>query len=107
MTIEAIFQQAIEDSFNVLGADGVFSPLSGDDVPCRIIVERGSFMAPGGTVQVADPRITISYKRSDIDRKVLRGETFTVGATAYTVLAMSDYPNSWTDFEGRADVEEA
>jgi len=98
---------ALDRIYLRMGDEAVFSPSAGDDLDCQVIVERGSYMAPGGTVQVADPRITISYKRSDIDRKVKRGETFTVGATVYTVLAMSDYPNSWTDLEGKADVEEA
>ena len=107
MSFAAAANIALDRIYLRMGAEAVFSPLAGVDVDCQIIVERGSFMAPGGAVQVADHRISISYKRSDIDRKVLRGETFTIGATVYSVLAMSDYPNSWTEFEGRADVEEA
>lgn len=89
------------------GVDSVFSPFAGDDVECTIIIDQGHGWEPGGGVNVSMDQITIHYQREDIDRKLKRGETFTVGSTVYTVRSMADYPDAWTDHEGRAVVTEA
>ena len=87
------------------GVEAVFSPLVGSDITLTVILDIDNGYQPGGSVQIAEPQTTISYQRSDLDRKVKRGETFTINGTLYTVLSMADYPDSWTEFEGKASVE--
>lgn len=96
---------SLDRLYAFFGNQAVFQPALGDSVALTIIVETESDWQPGGQVQWAEPRIEISYRRTDIDRKVKRGETFTMGSTVYTVVSMAEYPDCWTDFEGKCVVE--
>lgn len=98
---------ALCNIYKLMGSSAVFAPATGDDVACTVIINTTSEFDPGGTILVADPQTVINYRRADIDRKVKRGETFTVGSTVYTVVSMAHYPDSWTEFEGKAVVVEA
>jgi hypothetical protein len=89
----------------MMGVEAVFSPLIGDNIPFNVILDIDSNYQPGGSVQVAEPQTTISYQRADLDRKVKRGEAFTIKGTVYTVRSMADYPDAWTAYEGMASVE--
>ena len=89
------------------GVEATFTPLTGDPITFTVILERDNSYQPGGSIQVAEPQITISYQRANLNRKVKRGETFTIDGTVYTVRSMADYPESWTEFEGKASVEAA
>jgi hypothetical protein len=98
---------AIPLIYGKFGVESVFSPFMGDDVECTVIVMKGHGWEPGGGVNASMDQIQVYYQRADIDRKLKRGETFTVGSTVYTVRSMADYPGAWTDHEGRAVVTEA
>lgn len=106
MSFSEAANMALANIYARMGSPAVFAPAAGDPVACTIIVDHSSDWQPGGAVQVAEPQIVISYRRSEIDRKVRRGETFTVDGTVYTVRSMENYPGSWTEFEGKAAVEE-
>lgn len=95
---------AIETIFATFGDTAIFTPVVGADVSVTVIVDTSSDWQPGGQVRVADPRTVIRYLRADINRKVKRGETFSVNGTVYTVVSMSQYPDAWTEFEGKAVV---
>ena len=87
------------------GVEATFAPISGDPDTFNVILNVDNSYQPGGSVQVAEPQTTISYRRENLDRKVKRGETFTIDGTVYTVRSMADYPDSWTEYEGKASVE--
>jgi hypothetical protein len=108
MSYEDVVGIGVDSIYSFYGVDAVFGQLMGDDISCRIIIDRGSDYDPGGVVMAVGPQTVISYRRSDIDRRLRQGETFTVGgSTVYTVRNMAEYPSSWTDKEGRAVVTEA
>ena len=102
-----VFKSAIESIYTVYGFEAEFSPLVGDDVSLVVLLESVEDWQPGGEIRYAHTQLTISYKREDLDRRVKRGETFTIGTSVYTVQSMSDYPDSWTEFEGKAMVVES
>lgn len=106
----SLFDQSVpaslETIYSIFGESAVFSPEWGDDVACTVIVDKDNAWQYGGAIRAVDPLITINYRITDIDRKVVRGETFTVGSTVYTVVSMAHYPDAWTEYEGRAVVEE-
>ncbi len=87
------------------GVEATFSPAAGNDVTCTVIFGQTHEMQPGGNVQVSTDEIVIHYRRADIDRRVVNGETFTIGSKVYTVRGMAPYPTAWTDWEGQAVVE--
>jgi hypothetical protein len=87
------------------GVEATFTPLTGDPDTFNVILGVDNSYQPGGSVQVAEPQTTISYQRTNLDRKVKRGETFTIDGMIYTVRSMADYPDSWTEYEGKASVE--
>ena len=107
MSFSAAANMALKNIYSRMGEEAVFSPLTGDDVTCNVIIDAASDWEPGGSVQVAEQQIVVNYRRADIDRKVKRGETFTAGSVVYTVVSMAHYPGSWTAYEGKAVVIEA
>lgn len=102
------FSNILSDLFsdNQYGDEAVFTPLVGDQINLYVVLSHDYDYQPLSDVQVAYQSITISYKRSDIDRKVLAGEIFIINGTSYTVISMSDYPDSWCDYYGIAAVTE-
>ena len=107
------FADAVNNALDALystsrfGVSATFAPAAGDESTFNVILDSDPSYQPGGSVQVAEPQITISYRRLNIDRKVKRGETFTIGGTVYTVRGMADFPGAWTAYEGKASVLEA
>jgi predicted metal-dependent phosphoesterase TrpH len=98
---------ALAKIYECTGVDAVFDPKTGEAIPLRVIKEEGVAHEPvGGIVQAAVSQIEIHYMRTDLDRRVVNGETFTIDGTVYTVHSMSPYPGSWTEFEGIASVIE-
>ena len=107
MSFGSAANKALQRIYARMGVDAVFSPKSGEDIPLRGIKEEGVAHEPfSGIVQAAVSQIEIQYMRADLDRRVVNGETFTIGETVYTVHSMSPYPDSWTEFEGIASVIE-
>jgi hypothetical protein len=108
MSYETAAQAAIPSIYSTFGVSATFVPLTGASVPnIVVVVDWVAEWQPAGTAQMAEKQITVSYKRSDINRKVKRGEKFEVGSTTYTVVAMSQYPDAWTEYEGKATVTES
>jgi hypothetical protein len=107
MTFDAAAKEMMVDVHREMGVDAVFSPLSGDDVACRVIVRTATDYAPGGgRLAVSEPQVVIVYRREEIARRVVRNETFTVGSVVYRVRSMAGYPDAWTAFQGKAAVVE-
>jgi hypothetical protein len=92
--------------YSVFGVSALFTPATGANVTAVVVVDWVADWQPSGQVQLAEKTLTVSYQRADIDRKVKRGETFTVGTKVYRVLSMADYPDAWTEYEGKAAVVE-
>lgn len=90
-----VFAAALADIFaSEIGSDAVFSPASGSDVPCRVIVNRDILMQPESmTAQVYERGISIESLLSEIGRAPVRGERFTVttetfGVETFTVQSL-------------------
>ena len=107
MALTEIFQNGLEKAYSVFGVAAVFSPLSGDDKSLTVILDELEQWEPGGEIQWAGTQRVISYMRKDIDRRVKRNETFTIEGVVYTVQSMASYPESWSQFEGKAMVVES
>ena len=66
--------------------DAIFIPETGDTVPCKIRIYEDDEPYPDGySAQVLESEIIIEYQKADINRDAVRGETFTIGETIYTV----------------------
>lgn len=66
--------------------DAVFTPAEGDPVDCLIYIGTDDEFQPGVTHANAFVQtLHIDYQRDQIRRDAVRGETFTVGDTVYTV----------------------
>lgn len=96
---------ALDTVYANFGDAAVFSPTAGDDVALTVILESVEAWQPGTEIQYAATQQVVSYRRADIDRRVKSGETFTINGTVYTVYSMAPYPDSWSEFEGKAVVE--
>ena len=80
------FDSMVSDVFATLGTAAVFTPAAGSEVSLYIGIEVEHFADPGGyQAQVAGTVTEIEYIISDIGRVAVIGETFTVGATTYTI----------------------
>ena len=80
------FDSMVADVFAILGTAAVFTPAAGSEVSLYVNVETEHFADPGGyQAQVAGTVTEIEYLIADIGRVAVIGETFTVGATTYTV----------------------
>ena len=107
MSFDDAASSALADAYSTdfFGVKATFTPISGDPDTFNVILDVDNSYQPGGSVQVAEPQTTISYRRENLDRKVKRGETFTIDGTVYTVRSMADYPDAWSEYEGKASVE--
>ena len=86
MGIRAIFREALPDIFDDTGEEAIFTPAAGDPVPCRVFIEFGVLLQPGGTGgQVTARSTTIKALLSEIGREPNRNETFTLDGTVYKV----------------------
>ena len=105
MALTEIFQTGLEKAYSVFGVTAAFTPAVGDPVdPLTVILDYAEGWQPGSEIQFAQTQVVISYMRKDIDRRVQRGEQFTIDGTVYTVQSMGPYPESWNQFEGKAVV---
>lgn len=88
-----VFRTAYADALASMQASGsenvqdaVFTPASGDPVECLIYIGADDEFQPGVTqAQAFIQTLYIDYQRDQIAREAVRGETFTVGTTVYTV----------------------
>lgn len=89
--IEEVFAQASLDMFNELGEDALFTPLAGDPVDCKVILEQGVDLQPGGySSQAYAQGTTIEYILASVGKEADRGETFEVGEDTWTVQAVEE-----------------
>ena len=96
---------AIVPTYRVMGSDATFRPQAGPDVACRVIIDYVAEWEPSGQIRYAEGQTTVHYRRSQIDRKLKRGEQFLINAVVWLVVSMAHYPDSWTDLEGVAVVQ--
>lgn len=86
MSEEDTFDEIGEDLFDDLGVDATFTPSVGDPVSCKVNLEIGVDLQPGGLdAQVWRSETTIEYRLAEVGKEADRDETFTVGGTVYTV----------------------
>lgn len=104
MTVPDAFQAGLADLYDSVGVAAVFNPTAGGPVACQIIVDESVEFEPQGQLQIADDHVEIHYQRAEIDRRVLKGETWVVGVFTYTVRSMAFYPDAFDDLQGRAIV---
>lgn len=91
MDIETIFDDAIDRIFTVQGRAATFTPATGSAISCNVILSTdwepgpdGYSSKAGNTVQVIEAVL------DDLGRAPVRGETFTVSGTTYTVQYTKD-----------------
>lgn len=89
MGLRSVFAQALPGIFQAAGEEAVFTPSSGPACACFVFLDFAVALQPTGTeAQVWAQGTTIEALLSEIGREPVRGETFTVDGTAYTVQAI-------------------
>lgn len=93
MGLRAVFAAAVPNIFNAAGEDAVFTPATGDPIPCKVFIDFNVMLQPAGVeVQVWQQGTTIEALLSVLGREPNRGETFTLDIpsddTIYTVQAI-------------------
>lgn len=90
MGAQDILAQAVADVFNTLGQEAIFTPAAGDPVAMMVDLDLETAFQPGADMTVWESGATIEYALPDIGREANAGETFTIGATVYTVAAVME-----------------
>jgi hypothetical protein len=93
MGLRAVFAAALPGIFDAAGEDAVFTPATGDPIPCKVFIDFNVMLQPGGVeAQVWEQGTTIEALLSVLGREPNRGETFTLDIptddTTYTVQAI-------------------
>lgn len=104
MTFETDIAGSLADLYDHAGVAAVFTPIAGGPQGVQIIVENSVEWEPQAQLQIADDHVVIHYQRSEIDRRVVKGETFVVGVFTYTVRSMAVYPGAYDDHQGQCIV---
>lgn len=90
MGLRAVFAGALPGIFTAAGEAAVFTPATGDPIPCFVFIDFNVMLQPSGMeAQVWETGTTIEALLSDIGREPDRGETFTVDGVVYTVKAIA------------------
>jgi hypothetical protein len=86
MSHQAILRKAGEDILNTAGADAVYTPNDGPEVPCRVHVLNDMDRQPSGYGgQIYGPGIALKALSHVLGKRPERGETFAVGEMTYQV----------------------
>lgn len=82
---------ALRDIYNSpLGIDAVYTPLTGDPVPLRIMLNKNIVLQPSSMdTQVVELGTTIEAILADLGKLPVRGETFVADSDVYTVQSIS------------------
>jgi len=93
MGLRAVFAAALPGIFDAAGEDAVFTPATGDSIPCKVFIDFNVMLQPSGVeTQVWQQGTTIEALLSVLTREPNRGETFTLDIpsddTIYTVQAI-------------------
>jgi hypothetical protein len=79
MGLRAVFAAAVPNIFIAAGEDAVFTPATGDPIPCKVFIDFNVMLQPSGVeVQVWQQGTTIEALLSVLGREPNRGETFTM-----------------------------
>lgn len=106
--LDEIIPEILEPIFEeIVGDAATFTPAVGDAVPCSVEISVNSNYQFAGDLAYAGDLYFLTYLRSEIDRRVKQNETFTIGASVYTVVSMADYPGSWTAYTGTVIASKA
>lgn len=84
------YQSAAEVIFDKLGTAATYTPSAGDAVSCTVVVQQGTGLMPMDTQAQFWGDETHLFCLVDECGEPDRGETFTVGATTYTVDEVLD-----------------
>lgn len=69
--------------------EAVYTPLSGDPVSCTVLMYDEDSLEPDGLMARVNGTVKIiEYQKADIDHDAVKGDTFTIGATVYTVQSV-------------------
>jgi hypothetical protein len=86
MGLRGVFAAALPGIFDAAGEDAVFTPATGDPIPCKIFIDFSVLLQPAGVeVQAWERGTTIEALLSVLGREPDRGETFTHESVVYTV----------------------
>lgn len=93
MGLRAVFAAALPDIFEAAAEEAVFTPATGDSIPCLVFIDFNVQLQPAGMeVQIWQQGTTIEALLSEIGREPNRGEIFTLDIpsddTVYTVQAI-------------------
>jgi len=89
MGLRAVFAATLPGIFEAAGEDAVFTPATGDPIPCHIFIDFSVELQPNGALaQVWEQGTVIEALLSEILREPNRGETFIYDSTDYTVKAV-------------------
>ena len=106
ITADEIRTKGVNAVFGIYGDDATFTPAQGPPVSCRVIkFTEGAFQPTYAESRVMGSEIMIEYQRSEIDRFLVKGEYFTIGAVDYEVQNMADGSQGWNEKTGTAVVK--
>ena len=89
MSEEETFDNMAEDLFETLGRDAIYKPLVGDNVSCKVHLEKEIDPQPVGyDSQSWASRMTLEYRLAEVGQQANRGDTFTVDSTDYKVQSV-------------------
>lgn len=83
-----VFDQMISDLLDDqdMGVDAIYQPSTGVPIFCRVFYEEELAQDPGGfDANSWSQRKSITGRLADFGKEPDSGETFTIGATVYTV----------------------
>jgi len=89
MAFADLSDQFAESLLAEMGVSAIFTPAAGDPVTLMVSYQEEVFLQPGAlTSEVYAPAKTIEFHLSDLGRKPVEGETFTIGSTVYKVASI-------------------
>jgi hypothetical protein len=89
MAFADVIDQFADALFGEMGVSAIFTPAAGDPVTLMVSYQEEILLQPGAlTAEVYAPAKTIEFQLSDIGRKPVEGETFTIGSTVYKVASI-------------------
>lgn len=93
-TIDDVFEGMGESLVDTMGVSATYTPSVGDAVTLNVLLDKGVQMQPGPyEAQAHAQGVTISALLSELGKEPDRDETFTIGATTYTILTVLENDN--------------
>ncbi|MGD8387329.1 MAG: hypothetical protein PVG49_09300 [Desulfobacteraceae bacterium] len=104
--IDTVFDHAGEDLLSTMGGiEGTYTPSGEDPLPVSAFVDKGVQAQPGPyDAQAWQQGITIEAMLKDLGREPDRDDTFTLGGTTYTVLAVIENDGRYVRVSVRQEV---